>query len=544
MESLRILARALRYAPMRRLQVASASWSAADAAYLVGLYVFMYAVGGAGSVAIVAIVRTVPSIVLAPSVAALASRYPADAAMRTTLVVRLVIVSALAWVVATDGALWVAYALAVIDSVATTLLRALRAAMLPAVSRSPGELVAGNVAMTTGDAIATMVGPALAAIALLGGDPTATFVPTLVLFGIALVVVWGLRVSRRDIVRRRGPAATTAAADRGPSAARWLATSPARSVIAAFTVQRFLRGALTVLLVAAALDLLGMGQPGVGVLTAAIGVGGLAGGAVALSATGSRRLVPWFVAGIVLWAMGIGQIGVIPLPVVAILGLAVAGVGKVLVDVAGYTLLQRTVPNALRTRVLGIQEGFAGAALAGGSLAASWLIGPLGIGAATILLAAIPLVSVALLWRPLRRVDDASVIREADLRLLRSNPLFEPLSMATLEEVAAALGRRSVAAGDPIVHQGHPGDHYFGIESGEAQVILDGQPADRLEAGDWFGEIALLRNVPRTATVVALTDVTAATLERSRFLDAVTGDPVSSAAAERLIQQRLASDPC
>jgi len=279
------------------------------------------------------------------------------------------------------------------------------------------------------------------------------------------------------------------------------------------------------------------------VLTAAIGVGGLVGGAVALSATGSRRLVPWFVAGIVLWAAGVGQIGVIPLPVAAIIGLAVAGLGKVLVDVAGYTLLQRTVPNALRTRVLGIQEGFAGAALAGGSLAASWLIGPLGIGPATVLLAAIPLVIVATLWRPLRRVDDASVIPEADLRLLRSNPLFEPLSMATLEEVAAALGRRSVAAGDPIVHQGHPGDHYFGIESGEAQVLVDGQPTDVLGAGQWFGEIALIRNVPRTATVVALTDVRLATLERSRFLDAVTGDPVSSAAAERLIQQRLATDP-
>ena len=541
MESLRILARALRYGPMRRLQIASASWSAADAAYLVGLYVFMYAVGGAGSVAIVAIVRTVPSIVLAPLVAALASRQPADRVMRATLILRIAVVSVLAWVVGADGALWLAYILAVIDSVATTLLRALRAAMLPAVSRSPGELVAGNVAMTTGDAIATMVGPVLAAIALVGGEPVTTFMPTLVLFGIALVVAWGLRVSHGDVVRRRGPAAT-AKGDREPDAARWLATNPARSVIAAFGGQRFLRGALTVLLVAAALDLLGMGDPGVGILTAAIGVGGLAGGAVALSATGSRRLVPWFVAGIVLWAAGIGQMGVILVPVAAVVGLAVAGVGKVLVDVAGYTLLQRTVPNALRTRVLGIQEGVGGAALSGGSLAASWLIGLIGIGAATVSLAAIPLVVAIVLWRPLTRVDDAGVIPEADLRLLMSNPLFEPLSMATLEEVAAVLGRRSIAAGDAIVHQGHPGDHYFGIESGEVRVLIDGRETQRLGPGDWFGEIALIRNVPRTATVIADSDVRVATLERSRFLDAVTGDPSSTAAAERLIGERLATD--
>jgi hypothetical protein len=542
MESLGILARALRYAPMRRLQVASASWSAADAAYLVGLFVFMYAVGGAGSVAIVAIVRTVPSIVLAPLVAAIASRYPADQAMRTTLVIRFAIVAGLAWVVGTDGSLWLAYLFAVIDSIATTLLRALRATMLPAVSRSPGELVAGNVAMTTGDAIATLVGPALAAIALLGGEPVATFVPALVLFGVALVVAWGLHVSRRDVVRRRHrPMAHPT--DRAPSAARWLATSPARSVIAAFTAQRFLRGALTVLLVAAAIDLLGMGDAGVGVLTAAIGLGGLAGGAVALSATGSRRLVPWFAAGIVLWAVGIGQIGLIPLPLAAVVGLAVAGVGKVLVDVAGYTLLQRTVPNALRTRVLGIQEGFAGAGLAGGSLAASWLIGSIGIAPATVLLAAIPVVLVAILWLPLRGVDDAVVVPEADLRLLRANPLFEPLSMATLEELAAGLGRRTVGAADPICHQGHPGDHYFGIESGEVQVSVDGRATERLGPGQWFGEIALIRNVPRTATVVAETDVQLATVERSRFLDAVTGDPLSTAAAERLIEQRLATAP-
>jgi Cyclic nucleotide-binding domain len=541
MDALRILVRSLRYPPMRRLQVASASWSAGDAAYLVGLYVFMYAVGGAGSVAVVAIVRMVPSIVLAPVVAAIASGHPADRALRATLVLRFAVVSGLAWVVGTDGPLSLAYLLAVIDSLATNLSRALRATMLPAVSRSPAELVAGNVAMTTGDAIATLVGPALAAIALLGGEPVATFVPALVLFGLALVVAWGLHVSRRDIVRhRRRPMAHPADAQ---SATRWLVTSPARSVIAGFTAQRFLRGALTVLLVAAAIDLLGMGDPGVGVLTAAIGVGGLAGGAVALSATGSRRLVPWFAAGIVLWAAGIGQIGVIPLAVVAVVGLAIAGIGKVLVDVAGYTLLQRTVPNALRTRVLGIQEGFAGAALAGGSLAASWLIGSIGIAPTTILLAAVPLVLVVLLWRPLSRVDDAVVIRESDLRLLRANPLFEPLSMTTLEELAAGLGRRTVAARDPICYQGHPGDHYFGIESGDVQVIVDGRPTERLGPGDWFGEIALIRDVPRTATVVAETDVRLATVERSRFLDAVTGDPLSTDAAERLIEQRLATAP-
>jgi hypothetical protein len=264
---------------------------------------------------------------------------------------------------------------------------------------------------------------------------------------------------------------------------------------------------------------------------------------VALSATGSRRLAPWFVAGIMLWSAGIGQIGVIPLPLVAVLGLAVAGIGKVLVDVAGYTLLQRTVPNALRTRMLGIQEGLAAAALTGGSLAASWLIGSIGIAPATVLLAAVPVVVAALLWRPLGRVDDAVVVPEADLRSLRANPLFEPLSMATLEELAAGLGRRSVPADAPIVHQGHPGDHYFAIEDGEVRVVVDGQETGRLGPGDWFGEIALLRNVPRTATVVAVSDVRLATIERSRFLDAVTGDTLSTAAAERLIEERLATDP-
>jgi quercetin dioxygenase-like cupin family protein len=414
--------------------------------------------------------------------------------------------------------------------------------MLPAVSRSPEELIAGNVAMTTGDSVATLVGPALAAIALLVDGPEATFVPALVLLGLALVVAWGLRVSRRDVVRRRRrPMAHPA--ERAPSAAGWLTTSPARFVLAAFTAQRILRGAATVLVVAAAIDLLGMGDPGVGVLTAASGAGGLIGGAVALSATSSRRLVPWFAAGIVLWSVGIGEMGVIPLPVVAAMGLAVAGVGKVLVDVAGYTLLQRTVPNALRTRVLGIQEGLAAAAIAGGSLAASWLIGSIGIALATVLLAAVPLVLLAVLWWPLRRVDDAVVVPETDLRLLRSNPLFEPLSMATLEELAAGIGRRTVPAGAPIVHQGHPGDHYFAIEGGEVRVTVDGNETGRLGPGEWFGEIALLRNVPRTATVTALSAVRLATIERSRFLDAVAGDALSTAAAERLIEQRLASEP-
>jgi len=538
--SLAILGRAMADPDMRRLQLASASWSAGEAAYLVGLFVFAYVASGPGGVAIVAVIRTVPSVILAPTMAALASDRSVDRSIRWTLGVRLVTVAALAGALIVGWPIVVVYALAGMDSVAATFLRPLRNAILPGIARSPEELVAGNVALTTGDSLANLVGPALAAAALVVMGTVGAFAPGLLLLTIALAASAGLHTARP--LRASRPATAGPVVRPGRlDPVRWLVRSPAVFVVGMFTVQRLVRGGLTVLLVAAAVDLLGMGEPGVGILTAAIGLGGLLGGGLAVGLVGRSRLAPWFALGIGMWGLGVAVAGVIPVAGVALAALAAGGVGKVLIDVAGYSLLQRSIPNDLRTSVLGIQEGLVTAALAVGSVAATILIDVVGIGPAMAVAGAAPVAVAVLAWPALRRVDGASVVPERDLALLRGVPMFEPLQLATIEELASGMERRVVAAGEVIVRQGEPGDRFYLIDTGEVAVEIDGQAGSPLRAGDSFGEIALIRDVPRTATVTALTQVDLAAIERTRFLEAVTGHRHSAAAADRIVSERLGS---
>jgi hypothetical protein len=533
---------------MRRLQFASAGWAAGEAAYLVGLFVVAYEAGGPGLIAAIAVIRTLPSVLLAPTMSALVSDRAVDSSLRATLVVRVVSVAALAAALVVGAPFVVVGVLVAVDSIAATLLRPLRGAALPAVARSPGELVAGNVALTTGDSLANLIGPGLAAIALLVAGPFATFVPGLGLLVGSLLSAVGLRAGRP--ADARGSAAgpqRTVARDLEPRrerlvGPRWLARSPARSIVAMFVIQRFVRGAMTVLVVAAAIDLLGMGDAGVGVLTAAMGLGGLIGGLVAVALIGRERLAPGFVAGLVVWGVGIAVVGAVPIEVVAISALAVGGIGKVLIDVAGYTLLQRTVPNAMRTRVLGLQEGLVTAALAAGSIAASLLIDAVGVATALIVAGSLPALAALGAWPLLRRADAAAVVPGREVALLRGVPMFEPLPLATIEDLASGLGWQSVEPGTRIIVTGEQGDRFYIVEEGAVDVVADGRAPSRLERGGSFGEIALLRDVPRTATVTAVGQVRLAFLERDRFLAAVTGHRGSAAAADSVVRGHL-GDP-
>jgi hypothetical protein len=532
--SSRIIVSALAHPPMRRIQMASAAWSAGEASYLVGVFIYAYDQAGPSGVAWVAVLRTIPSVVLAPVVTAIAGRLPTDRLLRGILAVRVASVVATVILLVGQAPELAIYGLVAIDAVAATLLRPLRGSMLPAIARSPEELVAGNVALTTGDSLANLVGPSLAAGSLLLGGAEAPFVPGIALLVVALLSAAGVEAAQPLTARSGGPGSDRLAVHR-----HLRSIGPAAAVIGAFTVQRFIRGALTVLLVAAAIDLLGMGNAGVGLLTAAIGLGGLLGGGIAVGLIGRQRLAPWFLVGIGVWSLAIALVGAVPVPAAAMLFLTVGGVGKVLIDVAGSSVLQRSIPHESRTQVLGIQEGLVTAALAIGAVAASAVIDATGIGPAMILAGFVPLLVIAVAGPLLLRVDEHAVGHDPELRLLEALPLFRPLQLATKEELAAELEHVPVPAGTEIVRQGEPGDRFFVVESGELEVEVDGRTSGPLHPGDAFGEIALLRDVPRTATVRAVTDVELAALDRAPFLAAVTGHRESAMAADRLVVERL-----
>ena len=283
---------------------------AAEAAYLVGLLVFAFDTGGTTAVAIVAVLRALPSVVLTPLILSLADRIPKDRFLRIVVFFRVACLAVLTVEIASDAGEAAIFAIAAVDAIAAALLRPLRAALIPALARSPDELVAANVATTTGDSLAALAGPSVAALLLaVGGSIATTFVA-----GTAAMVVAFASVARIAAAGALKPRAAPADAEPAPSArsrptplavfGELLALRHARLVVACFVAQRLVRGMLAVLVVAASFEVLGLGDPGVGWLTAAIGLGGFIGGLVALGLVGSRSLANAFGAGMVAWGGG------------------------------------------------------------------------------------------------------------------------------------------------------------------------------------------------------------------------------------------------
>ena len=531
---------------LRSLQLASLAWAAADAAYLVGLLVLAHAAGGTAAVAFVAVSRSLPSVVLAPLLIAATGRIPRDRLLRAVLVARVACVVAASAIVLSSAPIEPVYLLAAADAVAAALLRPLRVTLGPALARSPEELVAANVATSTGDSLAGLVGPAVAAALLVTSGIPATFVAGSLVMAAALVAAGGVRPARSltDASRKSGPpvASGSPGPDRrsGSGFGQLLRLRHARLIVGLFVGQRFVRGMLTVLIVAAAIDVLRIGDSGVGLLTAAVGLGGLAGGAVALGLVGRRRLAPAFLAGLVAWGGGILLSGLMAVPVVAVAALAAAGVGKVVLDVAGFSLLQRTVPAAARSGVFGLLEGLVTAALALGSIGASLLVETIGGAWAIIAAGALQIGLAVLSWPVLRHADDAAIVPERELRLLQGVAMFRPLQLTTIEQLAEVMERVEVATDEVVVRQGDPGDRFYIVDTGLLETIIDEHVVGRLGPGESFGEIALIRDTDRTATVRAIEPSVVAALPREPFLAAVTGHADAFAAADEVVRGRLA----
>jgi MFS family permease len=300
--------------------------------------------------------------------------------------------------------------------------------------------------------------------------------------------------------------------------------------------QTFVRGCLNVLIVVAAFRLLHAGAGAVGYMTAAIGVGGLLGalGAMTLS---SRRLAGSFALSLVFWGVPIALIAPRPYLAVAILMLAVVGAANSVEDVAGFTLLQRTIADDALTRVLGLFWGIAMGAVALGSLAAPALVGALGARPAFLLVGAIlPLVTLAAYSR--LTVLDRTRAPTAELEVIDHVPMFAPLSIAAKERLATKLIPVSVAAGEQVVRAGDTGDLFYIVRDGELDVEI-GDLHKTARDTDYFGEIALLRDVPRTATVTATVDSQLYALQRADFLVAVTGHSVAHTAGQAVVDARL-----
>jgi MFS family permease len=315
-----------------------------------------------------------------------------------------------------------------------------------------------------------------------------------------------------------------------------------RLMVGLLSLQTLVAGALGVLIVVTALQLLDLGTSGVGYLNSAIGIGGLVGGLLAITLVGQRNLASRFTLGILLWGIPLALIGVLPGTVFAILLLAVVGLGNTLVDVSAFTMLQRAVDDDVLSRVFGVLEGLIVGTIGLGAVLAPVLIDLVGIRVALIVTGAALPVAAALSWRELSRIDAEVPVPTHPLELFEQIPMFGALPVPVLEQLALAAIPVHASAGEPVIRQGEVGDRFYVVSKGGVSVVADGErEVAELGPGDHFGEIALLRDVPRTATVTPLTDTELYALERDDFIGAVTGHAASTSAADAVIGTRLAS---
>jgi hypothetical protein len=539
----------------------------------VAMLVFAYAHGGATTAALVALAQLVPATIAAPVAAAIADRRSPATLLAGGYLVQAAAMAATA-VAVYSGAVIGAYAAAVLASTAVTTTRPAQSVLMPAAAATPDQLTAANVVAGWAEAAGTAVAGVLTGAVIWLGGVGSVFAVCAALGGAAALLVARLRAAAPgpDPSAERGPgqrdpgqrdagqrdagqrdagkrdAGQAVPGERGPGVlaglgdgVRLAARQPRlRLILALLAAEAVVIGALDLLFVVLAVGVLGRSQAWAGYLNSAFGLGGVLAATVSAMLVGRRLGGPILGAALVFsgalaaLALGVGTAGTAAL-------LAAAGAGHALLDVASRTLLQRSVPPQLTGRVFGVLEGLTMAGLALGALLVPALMDLGGSRLALLGVAAVlPLAGLAG-GRALLSLDAGVPVPVVQIALLRSLPLFAELPPPAIEGLAAALTAMQVPAGTVLIRQGDPGDAYYAIAAGELEACQDGQFLRRCGRGEGVGEIALLRAIPRTATVIARTDATVYGLSRELFLTSVLGHPATQRQADRIADTRLAA---
>ena len=532
------LSAAVRNENVRRVELAWGASIATEWAHFVALGVFAYQQGGTSGVGIAGLVRLLPAAAVAPFAASFGDRFRRERFLLVMMLVGAIALAASAAAAFAESKTLV-FAFAALVGLSSTLIRPALQALLPSLVRTPDELIASNGATSTIESIGTLIGPLLAGVLVSLADVGLAFI-----FGAAVFLTGAALMAR---VRVESSIELTSGADQESvrrlvtAGFRTVALTPgARLVVALMVAQSFVRGCLNVLIVVAAFRVLHGGAADVGYLTAAIGVGGLI-GAIGAMTLGGRRLAVPFGLSLVFWGVPITLMASQPYFAAMLILLAIVGAANSIEDVAGFTLLQRIIPNEMLTRVLGLIWGLAMGAVAIGSIAAPAVVSAIGPRPAFLVVGSILPLLMLITYRRLVELDRA-VAPGAELELIDRVPMFAPLSLATKERVASSLVPISVSAGELVIRAGDEGDRFYIVGDGELDIDAGGRHSTARDA-DYFGEIALLRNVPRTATVKAIVDSQLYALQRDDFLGAVTGHRAAQAAGDAVADARLTGSP-
>jgi MFS family permease len=512
--------------------IAYALYDLVELAIWVAIVLYAFAEGGVGLTSLVAVVQLVPAALLSPVLVGAAERLPRGVALAlghgavatATLLTAVALLSSAPVPVVVFGS--------ALATIALATVRPLHYAALPRLARSPEELVSANALSSMAEGFAYFAGPILAGIGVEVSGAGLVFVIATVAGIAATLLCLELGLGRTSSSQESGDEGWRAALG-GVVALR--RQGAAVVLLLVLTTHFILGGAVDVLGVSFASSVLDISETGAGLVIGAIGIGGLVGGVLAGSLALGSRLSGVIAGSGTAQGLAFAAVALTGLLAPTVVALAVCGLAGAIMLVAGRTLLQRTTDDAVLARVFAVQEAIALLGVALGAALAPILVRqwgaahafvPLGLAVAIVVLAGFPFI---------RRLDARAVLRPAEIALLRRVGFLAALPPYELERLARNATWLDVVAGTEVIRQGETGELFYVIDSGELQVVVDGEARPGLLGpGEAFGELALLRSAPRNATIAAVTDARLLVVAAEDFLAAVTGGVSGHALADEV----------
>jgi MFS family permease len=525
--------------PILLLLVAWGLSYAGDLAAFTAASVYAYRAGGAGLVGILGLTKALPGAVIVPLVTSRSDRTRRERLLIATVVPRALMIGGAAAAMTGGGQALLVVLLVALEGGLASAFRQVQASLLPWLARTPDELTSANAAVSVMQSAAMVAGPAIAAGLLALGTAQSAMLAAFAMIAVASVLLLGVRpLASPSAVSATRPLRQLKL-DMVAGFKAGVRQHDAVALVVPAAAQTFGRGVLNVLTVVIALKLFSLGSAGVGWLAAVLGAGGLLAGPFAVMFVRGRRVARSFAMGVAGWGVPMILLAFAHAPYWPYLMFGAIGVANVVDDVGVYSSLQQVIPSRLMGRALGVRRGVLLLSMGLGSAVTPLLIHAWGARGTLIATGSLLVVAAAAFVPRLRAIDGKIAAPGPHLGLLRHVSFFRPLPFAIVEHLASELQSATYESGDVIIQEGEPGERFYMIAEGRTRATKDGRQLREMSTGESFGEIALLRRIPRTATVTAVSRVEVRFLVREEFLAAVTGNPESVESAEEVVSTRL-----
>ena len=512
---------------MRRLVLAFFAFMLIETITWTGSLVYAYQQGGAREVGLAAFGLLAPAVLIAPLASFCGDRFHRVHVLAFSYLLIGLCSAAVAVLMRVESTAIVVYIAASATAAAVTFPRPAMGALLPCTATTTDELTAANVCVGVAQSIGIAAGPAIAGVLLTTSSVDSLFAVSAVLGLIAS----GSVVSVRQVIHETLDERVTLGDIRGETLAglRLLRTQRRpRLIVGLMGLNASMIGVLDVSSVVIAIDFLGRDEGFTGALASAQGVGAIIGASLGVLLVGRRRLAPLMIIAATVQCLPLVGFTAPPTAVTALAIFVLCGAGISLSDLCGQTMLQGITPDDVMARVFGCLEGFRMASIAIGSIVCSTLLDQFG-NRSGLLIMAFSIAGLVWISTPgVLAIDRARPAPNEDLlAVLRSTTIFAPLPAYALEQLMINMRLIEPTAGEIVIEQDAPGSTMYLVAAGELIVSRDGVEIARCRRGDYFGELAVLHDQPRNATVIANGNAVLYELGRDVFLEAVTGHPRS-----------------